>query len=40
MAKVFLADPDSESRAVLAALIEALAHRVVHKPEEDVAAAV
>lgn len=40
MATIFLGDPDRNSRAVLAALIEALGHRVVYEPVEDVDAAV
>ncbi len=40
MATVFVGDPDSESRAVLAALIEALGHTVVFDADGEVDAAV
>ena len=41
VATVLLSDPDDRSRVVLASLLEALGHRVVHEPGlEQVAAAV
>ncbi|MBV8257952.1 MAG: hypothetical protein JO073_09075 [Actinobacteria bacterium] len=40
MATIFLGEPDAHSRAVLAALIEALGHQVVYEPEDAVAAVI